>query len=189
MLAYNNRWLVVPGHVNLTDVVDPVISRLDHWFARYNQRGEVSRALVTAVAQLSLIRRQVMARPLFAMYPEIEHARLEDRMFWHDQYVFTWQPAWSALLNIGYIVNPPRPAECLMDYWRNGVNKKGQLIRESPHQRGTAFDVRGSTGEDHTIADELRVLERAYHSGEFPDIAGYLPEHLNGCVHIDCTKL
>ena len=187
VLSYGNRWLIVPGHVNLTDVVDPVIYRLDPFFERANLRGEVSRALVTSSSQLALIRRQVQVQGLLPRYPEIEHAHLDDRVWWHDQFVYAWQPGWSALLNVGYIINPPRPAECLMDYWRNGVNKKGQVIRESPHQRGTAFDIRGSTGEPG-IVDELRVVERAIASGEFPDIAGILPEHKNGCVHVDVQR-
>jgi hypothetical protein len=90
---------------------------------------------------------------------------------------------WSALLNAGVIINPPKRAKVLMDYIRGGVNRKGSFINESPHFRGTAFDIGGGDGG---IDAELKVIQKALSSGKIKGLVGILAEHNNNAVHCDC---
>ena len=89
-----------------------------------------------------------------------------------DRYI--WQMAWSNLLNLGVIINPPLPAVALMDYWRGGLNKKGMLIGVSPHTKGKSFDLSGT--DSLAIVQSLKLKEK---------IKGYLLERENNCIHVD----
>jgi hypothetical protein len=97
--------------------------------------------------------------------------------------IATWQRAWSRLLNKGIIVNPPLEAECLFDYFRNGVNKKGQKIGMSPHYYGKAFDISG--GEDYNPVNETEVIKHAL-ADKLKGLKGYLLERKQNCLHVDC---
>jgi hypothetical protein len=119
-------------------------------------------------------------------FPEIKTCGVSDKIDFGTQKIFTWQRAWSRLLNKNVIVNPPLPAKVLFDYFRDGSaeNKKGQEINYSPHYYGKAFDIGG--GLDHDITNELLVVERAVNDGKIPGLKGFLKERNNNCVHIDC---
>jgi hypothetical protein len=75
-----------------------------------------------------------------------------------------WHRTWSRLLNLGFIVNPPKPAIVLFDYVNpmTKENKKGKLIDISTHQKGLAWDIGGGTDLTEKV---LRVI-RAYKSGD-----------------------
>ena len=126
-----------------------------------------------AADQIRIIRKYLTKKGLNKTYPEAMICGIDDKVA--DQYV--WQMAWSNLLNIGVIVNPPRAAVVLMDYIRGGGNKKGQTIQPSPHMRGdetACFDLSGLSA--------VPIAKRLKEEGK---IRNYLPERENNCLHID----
>ena len=96
---------------------------------------------------------------------------------------YSWQLAWSNLLNVGVIINPPVKAICLMNYIRKGVNKKGQYINQTPHSSGTAFNIGGGS---NGIMDELTVLNDALKEKKIPGLKSFLAERENNALHVDC---
>lgn len=102
-----------------------------------------------------------------------------------NERLFFWQRAWSKLLNISDIVNPPIPAEVLFDYFRPGssVNGKGRIIGLSPHMEGNAFDL---AGNDLT---KLRQKIEFCKENSQSFIKDFLIEDVNNCAHIDCIPI
>lgn len=100
-----------------------------------------------------------------------------------DRDLFWWQRGWSRLLNLGDIINPPVPAEVMFDYFRPGnpKNKKGEVIQISPHQRGTAFDIRG----EGSLLEKSKCVVKAVEARDC-FIKSWLLEHVNNACHIDC---
>jgi hypothetical protein len=181
MKAYNNKNLIVPDHdgfefqgkkyrkVILNDVLDILLSDIDHYWPPASE-------IVTSVIRepddsLRIIREYMKEGGLDKKYPEAMACNILDKTE-AGQYV--WQMGWSALLNAGVIVNPPYSAVCLMDYIRDGANKKGQIIGQSPHVKKKAFDLSG--------LDSLTIVKRLV---EDKKIRGYLPERKNNCLHCD----
>ncbi len=188
MKSTANKWLTVKPGVVVTDVCDPVIAALDRYFADKKKQAFVTSCLRTPESQLGIIRGYLSTKSLASEYPVGMKCALEEKIKWYDPYkgqtieVYGWQPAWSKLLNIGVIINPPLAAECLHDYHRRGVNVRGKLIQPSPHFRGVAFDIGGAA---NGIADELQIVSTAM--GErLPGMVSYLAEHDNNAIHIDC---
>jgi hypothetical protein len=132
----------------------------------------VTSGVRTSEDQLRIIRQYLKSKGLADNYPEAMTALVDDRT--DDDEHFVWQKAWSHLLSVGVIINPPLPAVALMDYIRNGVNKKGQLIGMSPHTRGTAFDLKG--------IESLKIVQALKLKGK---IRGYLVERENNAIHVD----
>ena len=100
--------------------------------------------------------------------------------------LFWWQRAWSRLLNIGEIINPPIPAEVIFDYTNDGRNKKGEIIQLSNHQHGLALDVGG--GSD--LKAKAKCVLAAVNSGEcFIKPNGYRIERVNNAVHVDTIQI
>jgi hypothetical protein len=131
--------------------------------------------------QLDLIRQYAQLKGVVHQFPSILAAQLRKKIWYNTVSVYEWQPAWSRLLEIGVIINPPLAAAALFDYIRDGVNKKGQIIGASPHFAGHAFDIGG--GPDG-IDDELRIVTKA-----MPDIQALthiVVERENNCLHVDC---
>lgn len=170
MKSYSNRYLKVPPSVVLNDKIDALLYDIDCDFK--NNPETVTSAVRTSEDQLRIIRKYLRAKGLDNKYPEAMTARVEDKT--EDQSQFVWQKGWSALLNAGVIINPPLPAVALMDYIRDGVNKKGQLIGMSPHTRGTAIDLSG--------LDSLKIVQALKLKGK---IRGYLVEREQNCLHVD----
>lgn len=169
--------------VRLTDTIDPVIASLDPYFEKAKLKAFVTSGLRTSKDQLRIIQKYLIRQKLDSQYPECAfctdvHMKFE----WNGRDVFQWQPGWSALLNVGVIINPPLPAECLMDYFRSGNNKKGQIIGSSPHFNGTAFDIGGG---GNGIDDEMNIIQLAV-DDRVPGLKGFLAERNNNCVHVDC---
>jgi len=109
---------------------------------------------------------------------------------------FRWLRTWGECLHRGIIVNPPLVVVAPFDYFREGVNKKGQLIQASNHIIDADLDPRvkacpidfsqmcGPRPDIHRVAE---IMEQAKLSG-IP-IKNITIEHGNGCVHIDLVAL
>lgn len=179
MKSLHNKWLIVNPHVVLTKHIDQVIFDLDAHFAKVKLVSQVTSGLRDALSQLRIIRNALTRRGLAELYLDT-FEDINKKIEWEGKEVFAWQPGWSALLNIGYVVNPPFPAEVLMNYYRPGSteNSKGKIIQSSPHFRGTAFDVGGGP---NGLNDEVAVVEASKVKG----IKSWLRERENNCLHID----
>lgn len=170
MKSYGNRYLIVSPSVKLNERLDQVLYDIDCDFREAPER--VTSGVRDSDDQLRIIRSYLRAKGLDDNYPEAMVCDVADRV--RDDTEFAWQRAWSKLLNIGVIINPPLPAVVLMDYIRSGVNKKGMVIGMSPHIRGTAFDLAG--------LDSLRIVQGLKLKGK---IKSYLIERENNCIHCD----
>ena len=188
MSAYNNRFLKVNKSVILTDTIEPVIISLDKYFEKEGKIAYVTSGLRDPLSQLSIIRGYLAKTGLDKVYPDAMKCQLNDKKQFETKIVYTWQPAWSALLNKGIIINPPIAAECLMDYFRDGKNKKGQTINTSPHFNGTAFDIGGGVDGIDGVVSELKIIQKAL-TDKLPGLKGYLAERSNNCVHVDAIKI
>lgn len=187
--AFDNRFLKVHKLVILTPVIEPVIIALDSYFEKEGKIAYVTSGKRDAITQLSIIRGYLAKTGTDKFYPDAMSCKLEDKKQFEGKIVYVWQPAWSALLSKGIIINPPIAAEVLMDYMRDGKNKKGQIIQPSPHFKGTAFDIGGSTdGIDGNVVSELNIIKKAL-ADKLPGLKGFLPERNNNCVHCDCSVL
>ena len=62
--------------------------------------------------------------------------------------------------------------------------QKGLFINQTPHARGTAFDVGGNS---NGIMDEAAVLAEAKKQN-LAGLRGFLLERENNCVHVDCVS-
>jgi hypothetical protein len=180
--SLENKYLKVGSMVKLTPFIDIVIAGADEYFKDCPAR--VTSGLRGPDDQLRIIRTALIQRGLDKQYKEAFGMAMSDRFNHEGTLIYGWQLGWSKLLNMGYIVNPPFDAKVLMDYFRPGSskNKKGQIIGQSPHANGTAFDVGG--GNDG-IASELACLERALND-HLPGLKGFLAERANNAIHVDC---
>lgn len=185
MKASDNKFLEVKIGVILTPIIEPVICALDKVFAERGLRAFVTSGLRDAHDQLRIVKKYVVAKGLDRLYPEL--ANCTDPAKKNGRY-YEWQMAWSHLLHNGVIINPPLASECLMDYWRDGKNKKGQIINQTPHVTGACFDIGGAGGDDATIKDELVVMRKAMQLG-IPGLINILPEHNNNAIHCDCKPI
>ena len=184
MKATDNKFLIVKQGVVLTPIIEPVIISLDPFFEKAGLKAYVTSGLRDGEDQLRVVRKYLVVKGLNKVYPAAMTCKITDMI--RGEYV--WQRAWSNLLNIGVIINPPLRAKCLMDYTSNGVNKKGQFINQTPHATGNCFDIGGAGGADATIKDELEVMQIAIKTG-VPGLINILPEHNNNAIHCDCRKL
>lgn len=182
MSVYDNKFLVVRPRVRLTPKIIPVIAAGELFFEKHGLVAYVTSGQRSSEDQLTTIRNYVVRYRLDDEYPEVLDCLATDK----TDGLYDWQKAWSKLLNIGVIINPPYPAKALYDYWRSGVNKKGYIIGHSPHYFGNAFDIGG--GLDHDIRNELVVVEDMMRS-KVKGMKGFLPERNNNCIHIDCIEL
>lgn len=188
MKSEKNIYLIVRPGVVLTPVIDSVIASAEHFFAEEELFAFVTSGLRDAHDQLRVLKKYIKVKGLDKIYPEAMACNHPmDRAGKH----YVWQLAWSHLLNIGLIINPPLAAECLMDYYGptgKGPNRKGKTINQTPHANGVCFDIGGAGGDDATIKDELVVMKRAMKVG-IPGLVNILPEHNNNCIHCDCEKI
>lgn len=185
MKASDNQFLKVKAGVVLTPIIEPVICALEIYFREANLKAIVTSGLRDAHDQLRIVKKYLIAKGLDKQYPEAMTCKHPTEKA--GKY-YTWQLAWSHLLNVGVIINPPLAAECLMDYIRNGKNKKGQVINQTPHANGVCFDIGGAGGEDATIKDELVVMRTAM-AAQVKGLINILPEHNNNAIHCDCVRI
>lgn len=176
------KFLTINPGVILTPIIEPVIYLLDPYFEKANLKAVVTSGLRDAYKQLEVIRQYLKMKGLDTKYPDAMVCKPQEEVAG----VYKWQMAWSNLLNVGVIINPPLAATCLMDSLRpNGTNRKGTLINQTPHARGTAFNIgAGANG----VADETIVLQKALND-KLPGLAGFLAERENNALHCDCYKV
>jgi hypothetical protein len=186
MKAIDNKFLIVKPGVVLTPIIEPVIIALEPYFEKANKISYVTSGKRNPESQLQIIRGYIEKKGLKDQYPEAFGKGVNDKIT-HPQYgsIYTWQLGWSKLLNIGVIINPPCSAACLLDYIRDGVNKKGRIINGSPHFNGTAFDVGGG---ENGVADETAILKEAMAAG-VQGLTNILPERENNANHCDCKAI
>lgn len=180
--AYDNKNLIVPDKDDfefqgrkyrkavLDENTNATLCAIDKYWPPNSE-------VVTSVIRepedsLRIIRQFLRSEGLHLKYPEAMTCDILDTIPDVNQYV--WQMGWSALLNAGIIVNPPYEAICLMDYFRDGKNKKGKKIGQSPHVRKKAFDLSG--------LDSLTIVKRLV---EDKLLRGYLVERKQNCLHCD----
>jgi hypothetical protein len=167
--AYANKNLIVPETIVLNERLNSTLCAIDKYWPPNGER--VTSGVRTPEDSLRIIRTYLKKKDLARIYPEAMTCEMDDL---NPDKTYVWQKAWSHLLNLGVIINPPKPAVCLMDYYRNGVNKKGQIIQQSPHTRGTAIDLSGTDSEV--------IVKRLVEDNM---IRGYLVERENNCIHCD----
>jgi hypothetical protein len=173
----DNQFLLVAPQVTLTPIIEPVIIALDKYFAAANLHAVVTSGLRDAYKQLEVIRQYMRAKGVDKTYPLAMTCKPTDMA--NGNYV--WQMAWSRLLNMGVIINPPLQAVCLLDSLRpNGTNRKGTPISQTPHARGTAFNIGGIAA--------VNVLNQALKE-KLPGFASYLVERENNATHCDCYQV
>jgi hypothetical protein len=185
MKSLANKFLVVKPGVVLTKHIDQVIYELDLYFQAANLKAFITSGLRDAMAQLRIIRGALVKMGIADEYADA-FEDINRKVINNGQEIYTWQLGWSRLLNLNYIVNPPFPAEVLMNYYRPGSknNSKGTIIQSSPHFKGTAFDIGGGL---NGISDEMAIVESAL--GKVKGIKDYLPERTNNCLHVNVFTL
>jgi hypothetical protein len=183
MKASENKFLIVKTGVVLTPVIEPVICALDEYFKKANKIAYVTSGKRNPEGQLEIIRGYLEKKGLKDEFKEAFGKGVHEKLT-HEKFgsIYTWQLGWSKLLNIGVIINPPCAAACLLDYMRDGINKKGRVINGSPHFNGTAFDVGGG---ENGIGDETEILKQALKDG-VKGLINILPERENNANHCDC---
>ena len=161
-----------------TIMTDPVIAKLQVIFTEKKFTAWVTSILRTPGAQLNLITRDAQDHGII---PKNKTLNMGDTMIFNGKTYPIWQVVWSTLLNKGVIINPPVSAIVLMDYIRDGVNKKGWVIPPSPHSSGKAFDIGGFNAEN-TIDACFALLTSVKEQVGIKDI---LLEPVNHCCHSD----
>lgn len=187
MSSADNKFLRVKPGVILTPVLEAGAVELEKDFAAAGVVAWITSGKRGPEDQLRIIRGALVKLKLDAIYPEAFKCGLQDKIQYQGKTVFAWQPGWSALLNAGFVVNPPLAAECLMDYYRPGstVNKKGKVIGMTPHWKGTALDIGGGPdGISGITTNELSVMNKAM-ARKAKGLKGFLPEHGNNAIHCD----
>jgi hypothetical protein len=180
-LEVKNEFLVVKPDVVMTAVIAPVIARAEAYFKKRNLKAFVTSGFRSSERQLKVIRGFLQTKGLSAKYPEAMTCKLEDK---NEKGEYLWQMAWSNLLNIGVIINPPLRARCLMDYYKNGRNLKGAMFPPTAHANGTCFDVGGN---GNGVEDEAAALQEAI-DDKIPGLVSIVIERENNCVHCNCTS-
>ena len=167
--------------------IERTLPLLDPYFE--GELSFVTSGFRTAQKQLAIIVEKVAMRKLAHEYWEYAQM-LGSEHFVHvivdGENLYWWQRAWSKLLNIGDIVNPPVPAEVLFDYFRPGSteNKKGLIIPMSTHQRGLALDIGGG----QNLQEKAKRVLHAEQQGKC-FIKNFLIERINNAVHVDLEPL
>lgn len=179
MSARDNKFLIVAANVVLTPVIEPVIIALDPHFERANHKAIVTSGKRNEEDQLRIIRQYLKSKKLDIKYPEAMNGTAHDKL---PDGNYNWQMGWSALLNASIIINPPLDAVLLMNYFNaKGVNRKGDLFRQTPHATGKPFDIGGG---DNGLNDEIAIIEEA--KKDIPAIVGWVIERKNNCLHVEC---
>lgn len=177
----NNKFLIVQATVVMTPIIEPVIIALDTYFEKANKKALVTSGLRNADDQLRVIRGYMVKKGLDGKYPEAMKCEVKDM----KGVEYVWQMGWSELLHLGVIINPPLAARCLLDTTFDKRNRRGLLINQTPHAKGTAFNIGG--GGDG-VEDEAAVIQKAL-DDKLPGLASFLKERENNAVHCNCIKI
>ncbi len=184
--AHENKFLILKAGFKNTAIIDPVLTGLDKICEELGIKLLATSGLRDSTDQLDLIRKYLINNGLRNQYEDVFKHNFDEKVTdpTHGE-IYAWQLGWSRLLNIGVIVNPPKDAICLLDYKRDGINKKGMLIHKSPHFNGTCIDLGGG---NNGLEDELKVVKLAM-ARKLPGLVGYLYEPKNNAIHLDCEWL
>lgn len=178
MDIFKNKYLIVKRDVQLGSIeTSKTIYLLDKFFGEEKYVAYVTSILRDPIKQLDLI---ISYAKKYNISVNFSKTDVDTKI--GDLYI--WQDVWSRLLEIGVIISPPRDAICLRDYIRNGINKKGQLIKASPHFTGYSFDIAGNLTKIVGILNKAKSQDNAL---KFL-IKNYLVEHQNGCIHVDVNR-
>jgi hypothetical protein len=186
MKASENKFVILKSGFKTTDIIDPVLVGLDAIARRLGIKTIATSGLRDSNDQLDIIRKYLTDNGLKSQFEDTFLHGFDEKIT-DPKYgqIYAWQLGWSKLLNIGVIVNPPKAAICLLDYMRDGINKKGKLIHESPHFYGTSADLGGGA---NGIDDELKIVKTAMEE-KLPGLVGYLIERKNNAIHCDCEPI
>jgi len=188
MQNFNTKYLKIRDNVIITDSHIPVIIGLDKYFTDAKFIAWITSGLRMPEDQLRIIREYARKYEIDKKFPKINDCNLTDKDYYQDQQIFKWQTAWSKLLNIGIIISPPLDAKCLFDYYSNGENKKGKIIKASEHINGNCFDIGGSTGKPD-VSDEEVIIQRAWDDKKIENWLSWKIERKNNCIHIVCKLI
>lgn len=160
--------------------IDAVLYELDEYMNRtpewQNFNIEITSAVRTPLSQLNVINAYATSKNI--KFDEFSSLDVYGTTVIDGETYYRWQRTWSKLLNIGIIVNPPLDAICLFDYINaSGQNRKGQVIHQSPHIAGKAFDISGQAGLDKI----KRLIDGAIK--EQVGIKSYTIERENNAFH------
>lgn len=184
MLSTKNKFLLINEGVILNELLDLVSAGLDKFFEQEKLTAYVTSGKRNPEDQLRIIKKYVKRKNIQDEF--IENAVLHSQVTWNNKIIYSWQLAWSKLLNAGVLINPPIRAEVLLDYVKSGVNKKGIFMNPSVHFLGTALDIGGGS---NSIGDETAVVQKAIASKEIPQIVSIVPERENNCLHINVRSI
>lgn len=183
------KYLKIRDGCHLTPSIQRSIELADKFFE--GEPSEVTSGLRTEHSQLSIIMQKLARHEKDHEFVEFvngveNHWPIDKTIHLSDisRDLFWWQRAWSRLLNIGEIINPPIPAEVMFDYVNDGRNKKGEILQISNHQHGLSWDVGG--GKD--LKAKAKCVLAAVNSGEC-FIKGYRIERINNAVHVDTLQI
>ena len=175
----SKKYLTLLPGISRTTCTDPVIFALDTFF--HERPAHVSSIYRSPQHQLTLIRDFATQKGLVSKYPEAMTCDLDDR---DAQGHYVWQWLWSDLLHSGIIINPPLNAHVLLDYFRDGVNKRGELIPQSTHTMGIAFDISGRYNDENILNDIIQIMAKVFYKQI--GIKSTTIEHQNDCFHVTC---
>lgn len=172
--------LIIRPEVIMTSVVNTVLLKLDTEFIKAGFKASITSVKRDENKQLSLIENEAKKRKIIANNIKLD---LTTQEMFNGEMVYTWQLIWSKLLNQGFIINPPNSARVLLDYFKDGINKKGLNIQPSPHFFGKSFDIGGF--------NNVYTVEKCYNLllgiKGIVGIRNVLLERVNNCVHCDCV--
>lgn len=180
--------LTLEDDVVLSPSISRTLDHMDYYF--FGEPSRVTNGVRLVEDQIGIIYDEALKRGLEKFYPELltyhRHVDPNLKIDTEDGLVYYWQRPWSALLQLGFIVNPPILAKVLYDYIHPTTkeNKKGQLIDTSTHIKGIAFDIGGG----NRIWEKLVKVAQAYASGEC-FMRSYLMEKVNNAIHITCLPI
>ena len=172
-------YLIFAKNVKRTPQTDVVISKLQPYFENSFCKAIITSVLRSPEEQLRIIEDYAKK---FKLIPKVYKLNFDKKVIFEKEEVLEWQFVWSQLLNRGVIISPPVNAKVLMDYWQNGINKKGEILNPSPHLKGNCFDI-GKAEGNCTMEDIYAVVKLAQHDNI--GIRNVLLERVNNCVHCD----
>lgn len=179
------KWLRYRDGVQTTPTIVRAAEAIDPFFE--GETSYITSGLRTAEEQLQIIVEKVERYGVggaFEEYQLMAGNAPDAKLKVDGKELYWWQRAWSKLLNIGDIVNPPLPAEVLFDYFPPGsyvrINKKGQIIGISVHMKGHAIDIGGGPN----LHEKAKRVLHAHQSGK-AFIQSFLIERVNNAVHIN----
>lgn len=180
-IEINNSYLKVNSSVRVTPIIANTIRGLDEYFKNNNLNAVVTSGFRDKFRQLQVIISYLKREKIDSKYSDAINNQVDDK---NGDGTYKWQLGWSALMNAGYVINPPIGAKLLLDSTRNGVLYKpaGTFIGTTPHSSGRSFDV---SGAPLNLIEE--VLKRAKQDGKL-GIKNILVEPQNNALHVDCSE-